>query len=105
MGKAGLSPTAVDEFCAEGYKKTSAAAMAELVACLHQAVEGHEPLALNDVAKAPALESAKKAMAELGPASILAIPLSDGEETVGILVLVYNKPRAGRRTIWWCSRL
>ncbi len=93
MGKTGLPPTAVDEFCAEGYKKTSVVAIAELVACLQQAVEGHEPLAINDVTKASALGSAKKAMAELNPASILAIPLSDGEETVGILILIHNRPR------------
>ena len=43
MGKKGLSPTAVDEFCAEGYKKAGPAAIAELVACLHHAVDGHEP--------------------------------------------------------------
>jgi diguanylate cyclase (GGDEF)-like protein len=29
----------------------------------------------------------------LGAASILAVPLSDGEETVGILVLLHNRPR------------
>jgi len=98
MGKAGLPPTAVDEFCAEGYKKTSGAGMAELVACLQQAVEGHEPLALNDVTKASALESATKAMAELNPASILAIPLSDGDETVGILILIHNRPRVWQQS-------
>jgi diguanylate cyclase (GGDEF)-like protein len=92
MGKAGLPPTAVDEFCAEGYKKGSGAAIVELVACLQKAVEGHEPLAINEAQKA-ALQPAKKALTELGPASILAIPLSDGEETVGILVLMHNRPR------------
>ena len=94
MGKPGLSTTTVDEYCADGTKKSSAAAIAELVACLHQAVEGHDPLAIADAAKAPELQAAKKAVTELGAASMLAIPLSDGEEKVGILVLVYNKPRS-----------
>ena len=93
MGKAGLPPTAVDEFCAEGQKKASLAAIAELAACLQKAVEGHEPLAINDAAKAVALQAANKAVGELGAASILAIPLSDGEETVGILILVHNRAR------------
>jgi len=93
MGKAGLSPTAVDEFCAEGTKKGSPAAIVELVACLQKEVDGHDPLAINDAPKSTALQSAKKAMAEFGPASILAIPLSNGEETVGILVLMHSKPR------------
>ncbi|MFI5105880.1 MAG: tetratricopeptide repeat protein, partial [Terriglobales bacterium] len=40
MGKPGQSPTAVDEFFGEGLKKSSSSAIAELVACLHKAVEG-----------------------------------------------------------------
>ena len=91
MGKPGLSPTAADEFCAEGTKKASAAAIAELVACLYQAAEGSEPLVVQDAARNPGL---KKIAAELGGQSILAIPLCDGEETVGILVLIHSQARA-----------
>ena len=98
MGKTGQSPTAVDEFCSEGLKKGSAASIVELVMCLQQAVEGHEPLAINDAAKAAPLQSAKKVVAELGAASILAIPLSDGEEKVGILVLMYNHSRSWQQS-------
>jgi tetratricopeptide (TPR) repeat protein len=94
MGKAGLSPTAMDEFCAEGYKKTSPATMFELVACLQKAVDGHEPLVIEDAAKAASLQGARKAVAELDAGTILAIPLSDGEETVGILVLIHKAARA-----------
>jgi len=94
MGKAGSSPTAVEEFCAEGLKKASSAAIAELVACLHKAVDGHDPLAIEDAPKAVALQSARKAVTEMGAASVLAIPLSDGEEIVGMLVLTHNRPRA-----------
>jgi len=93
MGKPGVPPTSVDEFCAEGVKKGSATAIADLIACLQQAVNGHDPLAISDAPEAGSLESAKKAVKELGAASILAIPLSDGEERVGILVLAHNRPR------------
>jgi len=93
MGKAGLPPTAMDEFCAEGCKKASPGAIAEVMACLQKAVEGPEPLAINDAPKAPALQPAKKAIAELGAASMLAVPLCDGEETVGMLAILHNRPR------------
>jgi diguanylate cyclase (GGDEF)-like protein len=93
MGKSGQSPTAVDEFFGEGFKKSSPASIAELVACLHKAVDGHDPLAINDVQKAVSLQAARKAVTEMGAACVLAIPLSDGEETVGMLVLVHSKPR------------
>ncbi|MGB8065604.1 MAG: diguanylate cyclase [Candidatus Sulfotelmatobacter sp.] len=98
MGKAGVSPSAIDEFCAEGYKKGSAAAIGELIASLQQTVDGHEPLAIQDAPKAEVLQSARKAVAELGASSVLAIPLSDGEETVGILVLIHNRARVWQQS-------
>ena len=94
MGKPGLPPTAVDQWVAEGVKKASSAAVFEMISALHKAVEGHEPLTISDAGKAPALESAKKAISETGAASILAIPLVDGEEAAGLLVLIQNKPRS-----------
>ena len=93
MGKAGLPPTAMDEFCADGTKRASSAVVGELITSLHSAVEGHDPLAIQDPQQSTALLSAKNALDELAPATILAIPLSDGEERVGILVLVHNRPR------------
>ena len=56
-------------------------------------MDGHDPLAIEDAAKAVALQSARKAAVEMGAASVLAIPLSDGEEIVGMLVLVHNRQR------------
>src|SRR5579864_3521990 len=94
MGKAGSFPTALEEFCAEGFKKTGAPAIAELIACLHQAVNGHDPLAVENAPRAEALKSARKVVTDMGAASLLAIPLSDGEEIVGMLVLMHNRARA-----------
>jgi diguanylate cyclase (GGDEF)-like protein len=93
MGKAGSFPTALEEFCAEGFKKAGASAIAELIACLHQAVNGHDPLAIEDAPKAAALQSARKVVTDMGAAAVLAIPLSDGEEIVGMLVLMHNRAR------------
>src|ERR1700729_2380109 len=93
MGKAGSFPTALEEFCAEGFKKASAPAIAELIGCLQQAVDGHEPLAIEDAPKAAALQSVRKVVTDMGAAAVLAIPLSDGEEIVGMLVLMHNRAR------------
>ena len=98
MGKPGLSPTAMDEFCAEGFKKTGVGAVGELVASLQQAVDGHEPLAIQDAAKNPALEGVKKIVNEMGATSILAVPLSDGQETVGMLVVIHSRARAWQQS-------
>jgi len=93
MGKAGLPSTAMDEFCAEGTKRASPAVIAELVTILHAAIEDHEPLPIQDAAKSSLLQGANNALAELKAATILAIPLTDGEERAGILVLIHNRPR------------
>ncbi|MFZ0733964.1 MAG: diguanylate cyclase [Candidatus Sulfotelmatobacter sp.] len=93
MGKAGLPPSAMDEFCAEGYKKAGPTAVGELASSLLQAVEGHEPLEIQDAPKAPELQKSRKLVSELGASSVLAVPLGDGEETVGVLVLVHNRGR------------
>ena len=91
MGKPGMPASAVDEYCAEGIKKASGAAIAELVACLHQADGSGEPLVIDDAPKSALLGDVKKIVAELNAASIVAIPLSDGEEKVGILVLIHSR--------------
>ena len=93
MGKPGLPPTAMEEFCAEGVKKGTPSALAELVTSLQSTVSGHEPLILQDAQKSSQLQSARKAAAELGGASILALPLSNGDEPVGMLLLMHNLPR------------
>jgi diguanylate cyclase (GGDEF)-like protein len=94
MGKAGSFPTALEEFCADGFKKAGGSAIAELIACLHQAVNGHDPLAVENAPRAEVLKSARKVVTDMGAASVLAIPLSDGEEIVGMLVLMHNRARA-----------
>jgi tetratricopeptide (TPR) repeat protein/GGDEF domain-containing protein len=94
MGKAGLPPTAMDEFCAEGTARASASAISELVTALHSALGGHDPLAIQEPAKSSLLQSAKKAVGEVGGATILAIPLSDGEERVGMLALTHHRARS-----------
>ena len=55
-------------------------------------------LAIQDALKSDALQSARKALTDLGAASILAIPLSDGEETVGILVLIHSRARSWQQS-------
>lgn len=93
MGKPGLPPTALEEFYLEGVKKGTSSALFELVSSLQAAASDHEPLVLQDAQKSSQLQSAKKAVAELGGVSILALPLSNAEEPVGMLVLMNNKPR------------
>jgi GGDEF domain-containing protein len=90
MGKPGHPPTAFEEFCVDGYKKMSAAAVGEILASLQERA-GQEPLILQDAQKALELAAAQNTVAALSIASVLAVPLYDGEEPVGMLVLIHNR--------------
>ncbi|MGA8430416.1 MAG: diguanylate cyclase, partial [Candidatus Sulfotelmatobacter sp.] len=93
-GKPGQPPTAIQEYCVEEVEKASPAALMEAIACLQVACTGNEPLVLTDTQKASQLQSARKAIEELGAVSILAIPLGDGKESVGMLILMHGKTRS-----------
>jgi transcriptional regulator with GAF, ATPase, and Fis domain len=84
-GKPGQPPTSIQEFCSEEVEKASSAGLMELIASLQIACVGNEPLVLADALRAAQLQSARKAVEEMGVASMLAIPLTDGAESVGML--------------------
>ena len=92
-GKPGQPPTSIQEFCPEEVEKASSAGLMELIASLQIACVGNEPLVLADALRAAQLQSARKAVEEMGVASMLAIPLTDGAESVGMLVLMHAKAR------------
>jgi tetratricopeptide (TPR) repeat protein/GGDEF domain-containing protein len=91
MRKPGLPPTAVQQSCADGLKPASSSVLAEVICCLYDATVGHEPITIHDAQTAAELQPVRKAIAELGAMSVLAIPLKDGEEAVGLLLLMHNK--------------
>jgi diguanylate cyclase (GGDEF)-like protein len=93
-GKPGQPPTAIQEFCVEGVEKASPAALMEVIACLQAACTGNEPVVLPDALKASQMQTARKAVEELGAVSILAVPLTDGQESVGMLSLMHAKSRS-----------
>jgi diguanylate cyclase (GGDEF)-like protein len=97
MRTRGSAPTAVQEFCGKGVKEGDSAALKELMIALQDAVSD-EPLLVNDAQKAPELQKAIKAVNELGATSVLALPLSNGEDSVGVLALLHNKPKVWPQT-------
>jgi GGDEF domain-containing protein len=92
MGKPGLPPTSLEEYHAEGLKKGSLAALGEVVACLQPAAAGGEPLVIPEIPKFPQAQTALKVFADLNATSALVISLVDGEEPVGVLILVHGRP-------------
>ena len=93
MRKPGLVPTAVKEYCADHIKKGGANALAKIVAAVHDLAVSRGTLTIADAPAAPELKAVREHLAELSITSLLALPLSDGPDQVGILLLVQTSPR------------
>ena len=62
------------------------------------APSSNEPVIIADAQKAAELQSVRKAVVELGITSVIAFPLSNGEDSVGVLALLHNKSRGWPQT-------
>jgi diguanylate cyclase (GGDEF)-like protein len=97
MRTPGSAPTAVQECCAKGVKEGSSGAIKKMM-CALQDMGSIEPVIIADAQKAAELQGAREALAELGTTAVLAFPLTNGEDTVGVLALLHNKPRTWPHT-------
>ncbi len=95
----GKPPSAALEYCAPGMKPAGVMAVVKLVmACLEVSVT-HGTVLLLNVPKAPELDSIREHIQDLELESILAVPLMDGDEFAGILILEQcGAPRNWRPT-------
>ena len=91
--KPGMVPSAVKEYLGEGVKAGDPQALSRLVTAVQDAAISEGTLTLADAAAAPELEEIREVLVELGITSLLALPLSDGQDQVGVLLLTQNTPR------------
>jgi diguanylate cyclase (GGDEF)-like protein len=113
MRTPGSPPTAVQEFCGKGVKEGSSSMLKEVMCALQNlslsqssassedsstSGSSGEPILIADAQKCAELQAVSKAVAELGTTAVLALPLSNGEDSVGILALLHNKPRVWPQT-------
>src|SRR5437879_13605080 len=94
MRKPGLPPTVVQEYAADGVKAIESGSMSKLVALLHDVVINRGTITISDALSAAELQPIGPVIAELAVRSLLADPLSDGQDHVGVLVLMHTTPRA-----------
>jgi diguanylate cyclase (GGDEF)-like protein len=94
MRTPGSAPTAVQEFCGKGVKEGNPAAVKAVMCALQDmASSSGEPIIVADARKAAELQGVRESLAELGTTTVLAFPLSNGEDSVGVLALLHNKAR------------
>jgi diguanylate cyclase (GGDEF)-like protein len=101
MRTPGSTPTAVQEFCGKGVKAAPSAAVKAVMCALQDLAlssASSEPLIIADAQKAGELQAVRTALVELGASAIMAFPLSNGEDSVGVLALLHNKPRVWPQT-------
>jgi diguanylate cyclase (GGDEF)-like protein len=101
MRTPGLAPTAVQEFCSKGVKAGDSASIKQVMCALQDLAlssASSEPVILADAQKSAELQAVRGAVAELGATSVMAFPLSNGEDSVGVLALLHNRPRAWPQT-------
>ena len=101
MRTPGSTPTAVQEFCGKGVKAGGSGALKEVMCALQDlslSSPSSEPVIVVDAQKSAELKAVRGAVGELGTTSVMAFPLSNGEDSVGVLALLHNKPRAWPQT-------
>jgi diguanylate cyclase (GGDEF)-like protein len=93
LRKPGLPPSNVQEYHAEGLMPVSAAALATLVEALQDLAVARGTVTISDAANAPELLSVKEAIEESQIKSLMALPLAEGEDQIGVLILTQNASR------------
>jgi GGDEF domain-containing protein len=91
--KPGQAMSAFQEYQAPGSRHAEEGEAAEFVAVVDDLSRGG-PLVLPNVASAAALQGVKGILADLNVVALLALPMSDGEEHAGVLLLMQDTPRA-----------
>jgi diguanylate cyclase (GGDEF)-like protein len=91
--KPGMVPSAVKEYQGEGVKAGDAKALSRLVTVVQDAAISQGTLTLADAPAAPELQEIREVLVELGITSLLALPLSDGQDQMGVLLLAQNTAR------------
>ena len=93
MRRPGLPPTALQEFHADGTGSGEAAALASVVTACQDLAVARGTVNISDTLSAAEVQPIRRALAELGITSLLALPLVDGEDHIGVLIFMQSSER------------
>ena len=94
LRKPGLPPSSVQEYHAEGSLPVSSAALVSLVETLQDLAIARNSVTINNAGDAPELMSARAALEELQVQSLMALPLAEGNDQIGVLILTQESKRS-----------
>jgi diguanylate cyclase (GGDEF)-like protein len=91
MRKAGQRPTSTKQFCGPGTEPADAIALEKIISISHDAaIRQGSMLAVTNVRATPELASIEDLCEQLEMVSLLILPLADGTEHAGVLLLAQN---------------
>jgi diguanylate cyclase (GGDEF)-like protein len=93
LRKPGLPPSSVQEYHADGLITASAAALISLVETMQDLAVARGTVMIGDPKNAPEFIDMRNAVEELQVESLLALPLTEGTEQIGVLILTQNARR------------
>ena len=94
LRKPGLPPSSVQEYHMDGLLPVSSAALVSVVEALQDLAVARGVVTINDAGNAPELLSVRAAVEELQIKSLMALPLAEGNDQIGVLILTQNNTRA-----------
>jgi diguanylate cyclase (GGDEF)-like protein len=98
LRKPGLSPSSVQEYHVDGLIPGSSAALVSLVETLQDLAVARGTVTISDAGKAPELLGVRGAIEELQIESLMALPLAEGNDQLGVLILGQSAPRTWQST-------
>ncbi|HEY2389735.1 MAG TPA: GAF domain-containing protein, partial [Candidatus Angelobacter sp.] len=93
MRKPGTAPSSIKEHCGEGTRAGEPSIVAKLIPALQDLVIKRGPLTVPDAANAPELQAIHEVIKALNIGSLLALPLTDGTQQMGVIILTHNASR------------
>jgi diguanylate cyclase (GGDEF)-like protein len=100
LRKPGLPPSSAQEYHMEGLIPASSAALVRLVETLQDLAVARGTVTMGDARNAPELLGVRSAVEELQIESLLALPLTEGNDQIGVLILTQNTGR-----VWQASEV
>jgi diguanylate cyclase (GGDEF)-like protein len=93
MRKPGLAPSSIKEHCGEGTRPGEPSIVAKLIPALQDLVIKRGPLTVPDTANAPELQAMREGIKALNIGSLLALPLCDGNQQMGVIIFTHTASR------------
>ena len=100
LRKPGLPASSVQEHHKEGMVPVSAVGLASVVETLQDLAVARGTVTISDASHAPELVGVRAAIEEMQIESVMALPLAEGEDHIGVLILTQNTPR-----VWQASEV